>query len=95
MLLNKLGVNQPTELTCVAFVCFIFPSVADIKAQHHNKVSLMDASCAEGDYEEALPKSQSSTTAGKNLPGLCAPAFSVHFQGCVCLLKTVTSVFLI
>lgn len=80
MLLNKTDVNQPTVLTCVAFLYFISLSVADIKvAPHHNKVSVENASCTVDDNEEDLPKSHSSTTAGKNLKGLCATAFSIDF----------------
>lgn len=80
MLLNKMGINQSTVLTCVAFVYFISSSVADIKvSEPNNKVSGLDASCAKDDCEVDPPKSQSSTTAGKHFEGLCATAFSIHF----------------
>lgn len=87
MLLNKTYVSPTTVLTCVAFLYFISLSVADIKVAQHNKVSVENASCTEDDNEEDLPKSHSSTTAGEKLKGLCATAFSIDFQGCVCLLK--------
>lgn len=88
MLLNKTDVNPTTVLTCVAFLYFISLSLGDIKvAQHHNKVSVENASCTEDNNEEDLPKSQSSTAAGKNPTGLRATAFSIDFMGCICLLK--------
>lgn len=79
-------------LTCGAFLYFIALSVADNKVAHHNEKSVENASCIEDDDEE-LQMSHSSTTAGKNLRGLCA--LSIDFHSCICLLKSVISVFTI
>lgn len=67
---------------------FFSLSVADTTvAQNHNKMSVENAPCTEDDNEEDLPKSDSSTTAGKNLKGLRATAFSIDFQGYICFLS--------
>lgn len=79
-------------LTC-EFLYFIALSVADNKVAHHNEKSV-HASCIEDDDEE-LQMSHSSTTAGKHLKGLYATTFSIHFHSCICLLKSVISVFTI
>lgn len=56
-------------------------------------MSVENASCAEDGNGEDLPKSHSSTAAGKNFKGLCATTFSIDFQGGICLLKTIIFVF--